>query len=657
MMNPFATGTFLLACAAGLSLTATGFGLWAQWRRDARAGEVARRAVIAVAVLLSLCSATLIAAFLLDRFDLMYVAYNSNRTMPTFYKIAAFWGSLDGSMLLWAWMVAVFGGLAMVRHRDSDPDLLPVVASVFGVVLAFFTVTILSTTNPFSLLTDEAGIPFVPPDGLGMNPLLQNPSMVAHPPSLYLGFTGFTVPFAFAIAALVTGRLGSAWIRTTRRWTLIAWGFLTLGNILGSNWAYVELGWGGYWGWDPVENSSLMPWFAGTAFLHSVMVQEKKNMLRIWNVSLILLTFWLTMFGTFLTRSGIVSSVHAFANGTVGPIFLAFLIFSAVVSLGLLLWRWDALANNNQRAHPLSREGAFLFNNLVLVGLLAATFWGTVFPILNELFVGQKITIGAPYFNRVNAPLGIALLALLAIGPILAWGGTKPQRLLKQLRLPAAISIVAVALAVALGAREPYALAVYVFVAMAIGGIVDELQRGTRARMRAHGEALHTALLTLVRRNPRRYGGYIVHVGVVLLFIGITGNLFARETQVNLVPGQAIEFADYRIELESIEHRNQPNFSSQMAIFSVQTPRGETLQMWPEKRQYRDGRGETSTEVAIDSRLFADLYLIFVNEIPETGAGVFRFHLNPLVQWIWLGGAVMLVGMLVAVGGRRKESA
>lgn len=654
-MNPFAVGTFGLTGAVVLSLVGIVTGL-VGWRNGHRGlQETARRAPVGLAVLLTMCTIALVVAFLTDRFELSYVAYNSSRTMPIFYKFSAFWGSLDGSMLLWAWMLAMFSATAMIRHRNSDPELLPIASAVLSSILLFFSLTILLTTNPFDLLIAPDGTPFIPPDGLGLNPLLQNPGMVIHPPTLYLGFTGFTIPFAFAVAALVTGRLGADWLRTTRRWTLIAWAFLTAGNILGANWAYVELGWGGYWGWDPVENSSLMPWFTGTAFLHSVMIQEKKGMLKLWNVGLVMLTFWLTIYGTFLTRSGVVSSVHAFSNGTVGPIFLGFLIVVVLLGLGLLIWRWDELRSERKLQSPLSREGAFVFNNMVLVGLMFATFWGTSFPVLNEALTGQKITIGPPFFNRVNAPLGLALLLLMGIGPVIAWGRATVANVRRNLLWPAVYGLIAGVVAWAVGARQFWVVFAWVLIVFSFVTIVVEFARGVQARRRNLGEAAHFAFWRLVGRNRRRYGGYVVHVGVLLVFIGITGNFFARETEVRMSAGDVVEFEGRKIRLDGIDHRMRRNFDSQMALMTRTDASGRELLLWPEKRQYKGGKRETSTEVAIDSGWFEDLYVIFVDEVAETGQGVFRLHLNPLVRWIWLGGGVMVLGIAIAVWPDRKR--
>lgn len=653
-MNPFESGTLGLAVSVFLSLTAIVAGILAWQKQDARYAETARRSLIANCFVLTICSGILVTAFLLDRFDIQYVAYNSQRSMPTFYKFSAFWGSLDGSMLLWAWLVAVFGAAAAIRHRRSDPELLPLVAAALSSVLLFFVTVILATTNPFVPLVDAAGVPFTPRDGLGLNPLLQNPAMVLHPPTLYLGFTGFTIPFAFAIAALVTGRLDDEWMRSVRRWTIIAWAFLTVGNVLGSNWAYMELGWGGYWGWDPVENSSLMPWFTGTAFLHSVMLQEKRNMFRIWNVLLIMMTYWLTIFGTFLTRSGVVSSVHAFANGTVGPLFLGYLAVVVTIGLALLYWRWPLLATSPKLKSPISREGAFVFNNFILMGLLFATFWGTVFPVLNELFTGQKITVGAPFFNRINAPLAIALLVLLSFGPVIAWGQASWQNFRRSMMQPFVLGLVTGAALLVAGIREPYAIFIYVFVVTAAAAMGIEVWRGVASRHRRLNEGWLLALQRLVGRNRRRYGGYIVHLGVLLAFIGISGSFFDEETQLSLKPGESAEFAGYQLQLKSIEAYHQPNYESQAAIFDVTRSDGKSLLMWPEKRQYLDQRGETATEVAIWSTLFHDLYLIFLSEDEVTGAGIFRFHLNPLVMWVWIGCIVMVLGVTVSIGKKRE---
>ncbi|HYH80926.1 MAG TPA: cytochrome c biogenesis protein CcsA, partial [Longimicrobium sp.] len=473
------------------------------------------RSVYAVFALLGVASAAIIAAFLRSEFRYQYVAGYSNRELGLFYKITGLWAGQTGSLVFWALLLALFGSIVVFQNRRRNREFMPYVAGTVLTVLAFFMVVVVFASNPFEVMD------FTPADGRGLNPQLQNYWMTIHPPTLYLGFTCFTIPFAFAVSALLSGRLDTRWITTTRRWTLLAWFFLTCGIIFGMMWAYVELGWGGYWFWDPVENASLLPWLTGTAFLHSVMIQEKRGMLKMWNVLLVIGTFLLSIFATFLTRSGLIESVHSFAeNTTIAYIFLGFLGALVLVSAALVWWRRHAFAPENRLESFISRESAFLVNNLVFIACMFAVMWGTTFPLISEGIFGQKIQVGPPFYNRVNIPLGLILLFLMGVGPVIAWRKATGRNLRRNFVLPLA-GFFTVGLACRLGGvKHPYALLTFALAAFTLTTIVVEFWKGTRARARIEGEGIGPALVHLVDRNRRRYGGYVVHAGFVICFCG-----------------------------------------------------------------------------------------------------------------------------------------
>ncbi len=469
-------------------------------------------------------------------FNIEYVAAYTSRNLPPYYIVSAFWAGQKGSLLFWAMVLSLFASLAQLLTSRRYAHLMPYVAGVTSAVVAFFVSVMLFGSNPFERLA------FTPADGRGLNPQLQNVGMVIHPPMLYLGYISITIPFAFAIAALLTRRLDTGWIQAIRKWTLVSWLFLSIGITLGMWWAYVELGWGGYWAWDPVENASLLPWLTMTAFLHSVMIQEKRGMLKRWNLGLIIGTFLLSIFGTFITRSGVIASVHSFTQSNVGYFFLGFLVVAAVLSFTLLYTRWPQLEAEVQLESMLSREAAFLFNNLLLVGIAFSVLWGTLFPILSEAVRGTKITVGPPFFNRVNVPLGLLLLALTGIGPLIAWRKASAANLRRQFvarwpRAPITLS----------GSRSPPACATPIrswhwrLAGFVAGTIVQEFYRGVRARRRMHGESVPVAFLRLIERNRRRYGGYIVHVGILIYFAAFAGMAFKVQQEVTLKPGESVD--------------------------------------------------------------------------------------------------------------------
>jgi cytochrome c-type biogenesis protein CcmF len=654
-VSVYRLGELALWVGLGLALYGAFVGHVGGKRRDPRLIESALRSVFGTAICVAFAYLLLTLGFLNDEFRLAYVADNASRAMPPWYKLTAVWGGMEGSMLLWALILAGYSTAAVWVHRRRQPDLAPHAAAVLQTIMAFFLGVMVFSSRPFVMLD------FTPPDGLGLNPLLQNRWMAAHPPSLYLGYVGWSVPFAFAMAALVRGRLGADWIVAMRKWALVPFLFLTIGNLMGSHWAYIELGWGGFWGWDPVENSAIMPWFVGAAFVHSIMIQEKRGMLKMWNIGLVTAVFSLTILGTFVTRSGIIESVHAFASTDIGFIFLGFLAVVIGSSIALSWWRSDLLKSENRLESYASRESAFLFNNLLLVGIGFAIWWGTFFPFISEAVTGERISVGPPFFNQVNGPLSIALLLLVGIGPMIAWRKASRRNLQRNFRIPLAVLAVAGVAAVALGLRQWYAVSVVAFGAFVVSTVVQELWRGTRARMRSKGVGPGPALLGLIGRNRRRYGGYIVHLGVVLVFAGVAGVLFVTEKAVRMRPGDQVEVGPFTVLYRGTDVEGGPNYTATVANLTIRDGDGEPRRMRPERRFYPTAQEQVTTEVAIWSRPFEDLYAVLESYQPGSDAVDVTLLVNPMVLWIWIGGGVMVLGMLIALstprpGTRRRRA-
>ncbi len=608
-----------------------------------------RHAAYAVFALVALATVILLRALLTRDFSLEYVAAYASSTLPTFYAFAALWGGQQGSLLWWTFLLTLFAALVQLQNRDRNAPLMPWVTATLMTIASFFLGLVVFLTDPFERL------PVPALEGADLNPLLQNYWMLIHPPALYLGYVGASVPFAFAIAALCTGRLGDQWIRTTRRWALFTWFFLTLGNLFGAMWAYEVLGWGGYWAWDPVENAAFMPWLVSTAYLHSVMIQEKKDMLRVWNMVLVLLTFLLTIFGTFLTRSGVISSVHSFTQSGLGPYFVGFLLFTLVVTAGLVAYRLPELRTPGTIESFLSRESAFLFNNLVLVGIAFAVFWGTIFPVISEAVRGVKITVGPPFFNRVNAPLGIALLFLMGIGPVIAWRRATPRNLWRAFAWPTAAALAAGGVLLAAGIPAGLAWLTFVGGVFSLGTVVQEFWRGMRARQAMLQESAPRALVRLVDKNRRRYGGYLIHVGVIAIFVGIAASsAFRLEVQQSLAQGEEVSIGRYRLRYEGIDGWEDGHVSVLHAIIGVSVGERRIGTLEPEKRFYKKPKQPT-TEIAKRSTLREDLYLVLGAYDPDTQRITLLAYVNPLVMWIWLGGLVMALGTAVAVWPAASE--
>ena len=632
-------GFYTLRLALVVALVGIGAGVYAGVARRPVWGEVARRAVLIHAALVTVGIGTLFYCFATLDFSLEYVAAHAARSMALPYRIAAVWGGQAGSLLLWAWMLAAYSTAAVLVSRRLT-TLLPWVCAVLLGNGAFFLVLLDFVTNPFDKL--PAGQ--VLSDGQGLNPLLQHPVMMIHPLVLYMGLTGFVVPFAFGVAALATGELGSAWLRTTRRWTLWAWLFLSIGILLGGRWAYEVLGWGGYWAWDPVENASLMPWIAGTAYLHSVMVQEKRDMLKTWNLVLIGLTYVLCLFGTMLTRSGLVQSVHAFAQTEIfGVLFLGYVLSSAVLFFGLVIWRRPQLRAPNKLESVLSREAGFVVNNWLFMGLLAIVFWGTLYPKLSEWLTDREILLGPGWFTNVAAFVALPLLFLTGVGPLIAWRRATPASLRRQLRIPttAGVATGAVLALVMRDAFEPIAIVVWALGAFVTTTVVQEYVRAIRARMR-HGEGPFTALVTLFQKNQRRYGGYVVHVGMVFLFVGFAGSALNEERLETLSPGDAVEMNGYRLEYKTAHAIPAQHFGGAVARIALFEHGRPLATLTPEKRMYWLEQQPASIP-AVWSTLNEDLYVV-LTAIEADGAATLKIRRNPLVSWVWLGGFTFVLG-------------
>jgi cytochrome c-type biogenesis protein CcmF len=655
--------TFVLAI---FSIVAVGVG---QFARSPRWVESSRLAMQLTFPLITLSALSLIYSLVNNEYSVSFVYEVTSRSMPTYLKVTALWGGQAGSLLFWSWLLSAFTTAVTLRSWDRDREFLPWVVLVSSVTLAFFLGLNVFYENPFTRFwqTFNSVVPamfppagarlFTSPDGQGLNPLLRHPGMVIHPPMLYLGFVSFVIPYAFAIAALVTGRSDDRWIRITRSWTLVAWLFLSLGLVLGGRWAYDVLGWGGYWGWDPVEIAAFMPWLTGTAFLHSVMIQEKRGMLKHWNMILVILTYSLVVFGTFLTRSGVLSSVHAFAQSAIGPAFFIFIGVTFVISIALLIWRWDSLSSEAQMNSLLSRESLFLFNNLLFMGILLVCFWGVIFPLVSELVTGQKVTVGPPFYERATGPLFAALVLLMGIAPLSAWGHSTANTLGRAIWKPLAAALVALAALVVyfllnpilINSYFPYALIGF-FVVLSTSFItIYEFWRAANARSRAQKENLALALWRLAGRNRRRYGGYTIHLGVVIMAVGIIGiEMFQTETQKSLAVGESLTLAGYTIrydELAQFPHTDGRWVTR--AVVSVSKDGQYLGQLTPRYDVYPDG--QPMTIPGVRSTLLDDLYVLLVNwEGVTAEVAPFKVYHNPMVNWLWYGVVVFMLGTLVA---------
>jgi cytochrome c-type biogenesis protein CcmF len=617
-----------------------------------RLADTARRAGIAGFLAVTAAAFALIWSVFTNDFSITYILEHSNRALPGPYKFSALWSGQEGSLLLWAWLLSCYGFVLRLTHK-TDVKLYAYAGTILAGIQVFFLLILNFAAPPFALYR---GV--VPEDGNGLNPLLQYPEMVIHPPMLYLGYVGFSIPFAFALGALMMRYPGEKWIRITRVWTMVTWMFLTTGIFLGMHWAYAVLGWGGYWGWDPVENASFMPWLTGTAFLHSVMMQEKKGMMKSWNVWLIFTTFLLTMLGTLLTRAGLVSSVHAFAQSSIGTWFVVFMGIVLAVCIFTYVLQRSHLKGEHRVESLVSRESSFLFNNLVLLVACFVILWGTLFPILSEYVVGNKVTVGAPFYNRVAIPIGLFLLFLTGVGPLLPWRSTSLKSIRRNFVLPVfvlwATLIVCMAVGVwpwkdgAFSSGYFYALVAYSLSAAVSTAIVSEFLRGAKVISKQTGRNLFEATYLLVRRNTRRYGGYIIHIGVVVIVIGLAGSAFNRNQEAELGLHDKLVIGPYTLEQVGATQDTNPNYDSEYAMLDVYKNGKKLYQMTPEKRVYL-ASNQPQTMVAIHSVPGWDLYVVYEGSNPSTGQPIIKAFLNPLVGWIWFGVAIIVFGTILAL--------
>ena len=662
--------TFLLA------LFAIGAAIYGYFSGSQKFVESARRAMLLTWPLITVSALTLIYLLVNNHYEVDFVYSVTSREMPFYLKVTALWGGQAGSLLFWAWLMSAFASAVMLRKWDRDREFLPWVVVVGCVTLAFFVGLIIFYENPFArywqtlsgdiakAMWQPAGsVLFTPQDGQGLNPLLRHWGMIIHPPMLYLGFVSFVIPFAFAIAALVTGRTDDRWIRITRRWTLVAWLFLSLGLLLGSRWAYDVLGWGGFWGWDPVEIAAFMPWLTGTAFLHSVMIQEKRGMFKHWNMLLIILTYALVIFGTFLTRSGVLSSVHAFAQSAIGPAFFIFIGVTFVISAALLIYRWSSLQSETSMTSWLSREGLFLLNNLFFILILAVCFLGVIAPLVSEIFTGQKITVGPDWYKSITGPLFAGLLLLMGVAPLSAWGIASSRTLGRAIWKPALAALVLATITVFFGFPRSYSLLAFLwvylaflFIYLAASVTFYEFWRAARARTKTTGESFIPSLWHLLGRNRRRYGGYIIHLGVVCMSLGIIGiNVFQVQTQKSLAVGDSLELAGYTVRYDALTpFPYSDGRYVNRAVVSVFKDGKFITELHPRFDTFPSG--ETSTIPGLYSTVVGDLYIVLVNwEGVSTLSAPFKVYYNPLVNWLWLGGIVFILGTLVAAWPDREQ--
>lgn len=665
-------GIVVLVLAFLFSIYATFASMYGGWKGLPVWVESARNAALLVFPLLTVPVIVIVYSLYKMDFSIAYVSDVSSRAMSPFLRFTALWGGQQGSVLFWAWIMAGFVAIVLVRKWDRDRELMPYMIAVSMLTTAFFVGVVVFITNPFTRLWHYPGatelttalfqppgaMPYIPKDGQGLNPLLRHFGMIGHPPTTYIGFTGFVIPYAFAMAALITGKSrGDEWIRTTRRWTLVAWIFLSVGLILGGRWAYDVLGWGGFWGWDPVENAMFMPWLTGTAFLHSVMMTEKRGMLKKWNMVLIILTYSLTIFGTFITRTGVISSVHAFGKSALGPAFFFFIGFTFLGSLYLLFSRWDTLKSEHQLQSFISREAAFVLQNMLFLAITFAVFWGTVFPLISELITGTKITVGPPYFKRVTGPLFFTLVLLMGVAPLFAWRKQAARKLGRAMFYPFVVSLGITAGWGYLHRMHPTSIFGLWLVSFVILTILAEFSKALKARFSSRGENPIVALFKLFGRNQRRYGGYIIHLGVVMIALGIIGDgYFKQETQETLSVGQELSISGYTVRFGGLI--GYPGSDGREVVEAQ-------LKLFKDNRFIRDLRPrrdffivqeQPMTVPGVYSTSGEDVYTLLLGwEGVNHDSATFKIYINPLINWVWAGGVVLILGTMIAAWPAKKE--
>jgi cytochrome c-type biogenesis protein CcmF len=645
-------GSFALLLAFVCALYALAGGIAAILTRHPLLIKSTRQSGIAACCLIFISTLSVVYLFVTDNFSVAYVASHSNRDLATFFKVVALWAGQEGSLLFWCCLLSIYIFSVLIAYRNKHGELMPYVGAILAGVQLFFLTISNFVANPFKSLAvanASGGLDYLArQDGSGLRAVLQYPEMIIHPPNLYSGYTGFTIPFAFALGALLARYPGEKWIHLTRKWTMIAWCFQTIGILLGAHWAYAVLGWGGYWGWDPVENASLLPWLTGTAFLHSVMMQEKRGMMKMWNVLLVFLTFFLCILGTMLTRSGVVSSVHAFAQSDIGGWFVGFLVVILAVCLFAFFKNLDYLRSENRLDSMVSRESSFLFNNLVLLVACLAVISGTLFPVFSEWFSGSRISVGAPFFNKVNIPMGLLLLFLTGVGPLLAWRKTSAESLRRNFLWPSIFGVVGLGVALWLGVRDLYALVCFALCTFVAATIAVEYYRGAKViHSRTNTNWLSSAV-ELTLRNTRRYGGYIVHFGMVMIFVGLAGQAFNKEVQKEIPVGGTVAIGPYELLLQAMDQKQEKNYVAERMIVEVMKEHKPVMILFPERRNFPAGE-ESGTMVAIYSTLLEDLYVVYAGVNQGSDVPTIHVFLNPLVKWVWFGGVVVVMGTLVAL--------
>lgn len=664
-------GLITLIIAFLLTLYATFASAYGGWYKQQKWVESARNASLLAFPFLTVSVIVLVYSLYTLDFSLTYVYDVSSQAMSPFLRVTALWGGQEGSVLFWAWLMSGFVATVLLRKWDRDRELMPWFTATAMLTTAFFVGVVLFITNPFerlwhvqgayevtqSLFQPANSMPYYPEDGGGLNPLLRHFGMIGHPPTTYLGFTGFVIPFAFAIAALITDQSRSdEWIRTTRRWTLVAWIFLSIGLILGGRWAYDVLGWGGFWGWDPVENAMLMPWLTGTAFLHSVMMTEKRGMLKKWNMILIILTYSLSLFGTFITRTGVISSVHAFAKSALGPAFFAFIGLTFLGSVTLLYLRWDTLKSEHTLESFISRESAFVLQNMLFLAITFVVFWGTIFPLISELITGTKITVGPPYFQKASGPLFFVLVLLMGVAPLFAWRKQAVRTLGKAIWIPFLVSFGLSAIWGYLHRMHPASILGLWLVTLTLSLILAEFWKGVQARRSSRGEDPLTALFHLIGRNHRRYGGYIIHIGVVLIALGFIGDgNFKLETQGTVSEGEALVIGDYQLQFEQL--RGYPGSDGREVVEAVTTlsQDGEAIRSLNPRRDYFIVQEQPVTIPGVYSTPGKDVYVLLVGWDNGGQSATFKIYINSLINWVWIGGFMMILGTIIAAWSTTKQ--
>ncbi len=646
---PADLGHLILILAFVSATYATFSSLYGGYKKNSAMVISGQRAVIAVFVFVTIAILGVEYNILQNDFRFNYVANYSSIALPLFYKLTTIWAGQAGSLLFWGWILSIYSLLVLYFYNKAYNHEMPYVMGILMSVSVFFTAMVVFAANPFELLAHP------PADGRGLNPLLQHPAMAIHPPVLYLGYVGFAVPFAFGLGALLSNRLDNRWVKTVRRWTVVPWLFLGIGIILGGKWAYEELGWGGYWAWDPVENAAFMPWLTGTAFLHSIMIQEKKDILKVWNMVLIILTFTLSIFGTFLTRSGVISSVHSFTASAIGPLLFTYVLVVLAVSLAIMFWNFDQLKTTTRIESIVSRESSFLINNVIFVGLCFAVFWGTVFPVISEAVRGIKISVGPPWFNSVNTPIFLALLLLTGVGPLIAWRKSSTQYLKRIFLKPVLFGVITAIAFVAFGVTKVYAVISFSLCVFVLTTIIAEFHRGARARMKSNAESYFPAMLHLLQRNKRRYGGYIVHFAIVLMFIGITGSAFDKDVKMNLKQGETRQIGRFEIIYTGFESSRDAHKEVLDASVVLKVDGKEIKTLHPQ-RHYYFANEQPTTEVSVYYTFMEDFYIVLNSVDNDTKSASFEVFIKPLVLWVWIGGLLMTIGTLIALLPNKKEA-